>query len=377
MKKSFTFPVIACGIVLSFMPIKVQAQEAYAALSNDNTTLTFYYDNEKDNRNGMGIGPFEREDTRQDHQRGWHNQAGEIQTVIFDNSFASMTDLTSTAYWFYRCENLSVIEGIENLKTDNVTDMKMMFLYCESLTNLDVSGFNTQNVKTMEAMFAVCVNLETLDLSNFVTNNVEVMWSMFECCYALKTLDISGFDTSNTTNFRHMFTDCYALTSLEINHLNIDKATDIAFMFRGCKSLKELDLSSFDTANVTEMEQLFRKCESLTTIFVCDKWTTENVGKGKESFHSGERLFEECPNLVGGSGTQWDENHTDYTYAHIDGGASNPGYLTYKEKVNTSIAPRKAIDNTNTDYYNLNGSKMLGNATKGLYIGHGKKYMAK
>ena len=130
---------IAIGTT-NLIPMNTQAQEAYAALSNNNTTLTFYYDKEKNNRNGMDIGPFEREDTRQDHQRGWHNQAGEIKTVIFDNSFADMTSITSTAYWFYRCKNLSAIEGIENLKTDNVTNMKMMFLYCESLTYVGVGS---------------------------------------------------------------------------------------------------------------------------------------------------------------------------------------------------------------------------------------------
>jgi hypothetical protein len=34
---------------------------------------------------------------------------------------------------------------------------------------------------------------------------------------------------------------------------------------------------------------------------------------------------------VGGQGTTWNEsNPTDKTYAHIDGGTSNPGYFTDK-----------------------------------------------
>jgi hypothetical protein len=43
-------------------------------------------------------------------------------------------------------------------------------------------------------------------------------------------------------------------------------------------------------------------------------------------------MFRNCPNLVGGQGTKYDESHTDATYAHIDGGESNPGYLTKKTK---------------------------------------------
>jgi hypothetical protein len=39
-------------------------------------------------------------------------------------------------------------------------------------------------------------------------------------------------------------------------------------------------------------------------------------------------MFTDCVNLVGGAGTAYDSNHIDYTYAHIDGGTSNPGYFT-------------------------------------------------
>ena len=36
--------------------------------------------------------------------------------------------------------------------------------------------------------------------------------------------------------------------------------------------------------------------------------------------------------LKGSSGTTYDENHVDATYAHIDGGTSNPGYLSTRFK---------------------------------------------
>ena len=41
-------------------------------------------------------------------------------------------------------------------------------------------------------------------------------------------------------------------------------------------------------------------------------------------------MFTGCTSLVGGMGTTYDENHVDKTYAHIDGGTSNPGYFTAK-----------------------------------------------
>ena len=32
--------------------------------------------------------------------------------------------------------------------------------------------------------------------------------------------------------------------------------------------------------------------------------------------------------IVGGAGTTYDDNNTNRSYAHIDGGQSNPGYFT-------------------------------------------------
>ena len=40
-------------------------------------------------------------------------------------------------------------------------------------------------------------------------------------------------------------------------------------------------------------------------------------------------MFANCTSLVGGAGTAWNaSNPTDKTYAHIDGGLSNPGYFS-------------------------------------------------
>ena len=41
-------------------------------------------------------------------------------------------------------------------------------------------------------------------------------------------------------------------------------------------------------------------------------------------------MFSNCTSLMGGQGTTYNENFIDKTYAHIDGGTSNPGYFTAK-----------------------------------------------
>ena len=66
---------------------------------------------------------------------------------------------------------------------------------------------------------------------------------------------------------------------------------------------------------------MFYNCSNLRTIYVGNGWSTAAVT------HSAN-MFSNCTSLVGGQGTTYDANHIDKTYAHIDGGASNPGYFT-------------------------------------------------
>ena len=95
-----------------------KAQEAYAVLSDDYSVLTFYYDNQKANRNGMDVGPFTCtwDDDRVNYtiSSGWYEHRESITSVVFDDSFAGCTTLTSTAWWFFELENLTAITGISN-----------------------------------------------------------------------------------------------------------------------------------------------------------------------------------------------------------------------------------------------------------------------
>ena len=147
--------------------ISAMAQEAYAVMSKDSTTLTFYYDNKKASREGTAY-----ELNPGDNSPKWVKTKDHIilyttdndvdfTTVVFDGSFKDARPI-SCAHWFSGFKNLKKIEGIENLNTSNVTDMYRMFHNCESLTSLDVSNFNTSNVTDMSKMFSNCANLKTI-----------------------------------------------------------------------------------------------------------------------------------------------------------------------------------------------------------------------
>ena len=347
----YEIPVINGSFTVLVQLEKPQEPEPYAVLSQNNTVLTFYYDEKKEERNGMGIGPFNYYTESLNHwvDTEWYEQRGSITSVVFDPSFADCNTLTSTRCWFYGLENLTNITGMENLVTDNVNDMGLMFFSCSKLTSIDVSHFNTSKVTTMVSMFNECSSLVELDVSGFNTENVTNMFGMFYRCYSLTNLDVSNiktdkvdvmqwmfghctnltrldvseFNTHNVTNMHGMFEYCSSLTNLDISNFNTTNVTIMSSMFDGCSGLTSLDLSNFNTQRVTTMVSMFSACRNLTTIYVGEEWTTVNVKEGSE-------MFNICPNLVGGAGTRYDTNHTDAAYAHIDGGTANPGYLTDK-----------------------------------------------
>ena len=191
MKQQLLFKSLFVLATLLFGSMRMQAQEAYAALSEDNTKLTFYYDNQKEARNGMSVSGITTTTSR-----GWHNQRTTIQKVEFDSSFDACHSLTTTRYWFCEFNNLTEITGISYLHTENVTDMCGMFKACYKLKSIDVSGFNTGQVQSMYDMFGSCYAIESLNVSNFNTYNVTTMYRMFSSCESLKSIDVSNFNSN-------------------------------------------------------------------------------------------------------------------------------------------------------------------------------------
>ena len=263
-------------------PLSAQAQtrEAYVAQSADKTMLTFYFDALRATRTGTTWAIEETKSVMFDGTfPGWAGTSQEVDTtttrVVFDASFQDFRP-TTTAKWFYDCNALKQIEGMEFLNTSEVKDMGYMFYKCWALTSLDLKNFNTQNVTKMNYMFYKCWALTSLDLKNFNTQNVTNMEAMFANCKALISLDLINFDTQNVTNMKWMFSSCKALTSLDLQHFNTQNVTDMSWMFKGCSGLTSLDLKNFDTQNVTDMSWMFKGCSALTSLNL-KNFDTQNV----------------------------------------------------------------------------------------------------
>ena len=249
------FPLML--LMLLLLPAGMVAQtnydntsyKAYAEFNNSTGTLTFRYDTSKpEGAYDLNVG---------NNKPDWYSRNDKIKKVIFDASFANARP-TSCYSWFRECHNLTHIEGMENLNTEMVTTMEGMFYECNPLTSLDVTNFNTANVTNMS--------------------------SMFQSCSIRSSLDLTSFNTANVTDMSSMF-----------------KYSDIT----------SLDLTSFNTANVTDMSSMFEHCRLLKSIFVSDKFVTNQITNG-------DNMFNDCTNLRG-----YNDSKIDHNYANC----SQPGYF--------------------------------------------------
>ena len=256
--------------------------KTYTEYDASTQTLTYYYDGKYNIREGETelYDPIGNPDAVR-----FAGYSDKVTKAVIDPSMkdAPLTSMEGMFYGgmdpetfiFYNLSKMTTIEGLENLNTSNVTDMNNMFLMCSSLTSLDLSSFNTSNVTNMGSMFSACSSLTSLDLSSFNTSNV----------------------------------------------------TDMGGMFLGCNALKIVDVTPFDVSKVTNMSMMFGSCKELTTICCNTDWRTS------PALTNSYLMFSGCKKIVGDKGTTLiDDKNWDATYAHPDGGTSDPGYFSIYHK---------------------------------------------
>ena len=224
----------------------------------------------------------------------------------------------------------------ENLDKTRVTKVKFDdYIVADTCNNffagftklVEIEGLNQLEVEfanKMSWMFSDCESLKSIDMSNFYTSGIKEMACMFEGCSSLTSLDFSkagDFDTSNVV--------------------------DMKDMFNGCKKLTTLDLSLFETAKVQYMEGKFSGCSALKSIIVSPGFDTSSV------VDDGGFMFKNCTAIVGGKGTTYSADHTNYEYARIDEGPNSlyPGYFTLSGA--TNVVTISIISNPNKTIYTV------------------------
>ncbi len=174
-----------------------------AEISNDLYTLTFRSSSTAPNGTtqwDVSKSGFEEIDTNpnpdnDDYEPNYTFHGCEsIRKVVFDESFKDARP-NSCYSWFNYCFNLKEIEGIENLNTSEVLNMKKMFYGCNNLIILDLRSFDMSNVNSIGQMFLGCSNLETIvcDDDWKTYPNIGGWSNMFIGCTKLK-----GYNSNKT-----------------------------------------------------------------------------------------------------------------------------------------------------------------------------------
>lgn len=142
--------------------------------------------------------------------------------------------------------------------------------------------------------------------------------------------EITGMEylhTDKVTDMSYMFINCKSLQLVDLSQFNTSNVTTMQSMFAGCYEMRMLNLTSFNTAKVTDMKAMFSMSTNgwpttgLTAIYVGAGWNVDQVT-------SSDYMFDDCTVLIGGKGTTYNSSYENISRAKVDGGTSDPGYLT-------------------------------------------------
>ena len=233
-----------------------------------------------------------------------------------DLSGFDFRNVTSMHNMFANCYQIQRITLPASADTSRVSTMAYMFKNCNNLAVIDnLAALDTESVTDMNHMFAACKKLGLaseggLNLSTFDTSSLTNMQYMFEylgCDLPGDTsINLSNFDTSKVENMEGVFNNCSKLRTLDVTGFDTSSATTMFRMFDTCSILNGLDVSGFDTSNVKNMGFMFNKCTSLTSIDVSHFNTSKVTNM--------QAMFNYCNVLASIDVTSFDTSHvTDMT----------------------------------------------------------------
>lgn len=217
------------------------------------------------------------------------------------------------SYIAVTCGQLIVIdtEGVHKYGEFNFNELEVAphLSFVESeITILSLEDFNKSLTTGQESFEHV---LFTESISGF--EPVAKQLTFKDCYFPLcaNAFENQKLNSITFNNCKFGFKNPYQLANL--------KWADASNMFNGCEANK-IELNSIDISAITNFEGFFNNCTNLTTI-VCN-----------QDFHADQTIpnaivFNNCPKLVGGKGTEWNESNVRLNYAHPDS-EHYPGYFS-------------------------------------------------
>ena len=193
--------------------------------------------------------------------------------IVFDTSGIYLPKDSSHLFSNFGGE----VEGCQNLKTDNVTNMSGMF-YEAKLANPNVSNWNTANVTDMKNMFFGAA-AATPDVSGWDVSNVTTMYYMF-CKATAADPNVTDWKVSNVTDMHGMF-DGATTSNPDVSKWDVSNVTDMHGMFRGAR-LASPNVADWKVTKVTDMNEMFRSSNTVSPDV--SKWNVSNVKNMKGMF---------------------------------------------------------------------------------------------
>ena len=188
---------------------------------------------------------------------GWmFNNGGDRRKITDISNWGNLTITTGAS--FYGCQNMDV--SATDSPIISSTTLIYFFRNCQSITSMDLSGWDVSGVTDMTSMFNNCQSATSFGISGWNTSNVTSMnyasasIGMFQNCFVWNE-DISNWDVSNLTTMRAMFLGARAFNA-DIDEWNVSGVTNMIYMFNDARAFNS-DISSWDVSNVTNMASMF------------------------------------------------------------------------------------------------------------------------
>ncbi len=194
------------------------------------------------------------------------------------------------------------------LDVSNITNMVNLFCYCESLEEIDVTGWDVSKLQTVGSFCYDCKNLKRVKgLETWRPKELQSLSCMFKDCYSLEEVNMSGWYCPKLNDLSSLFCYCEKLKTVDVTGLccfdfslfeSVDDLLSWSYQnaeccFEGCYALENIiGLDTWIMSDMLEIGWMFQECYSLNedTMAAIANWDTSNIG----DFDS---LFAACPNL--------------------------------------------------------------------------------
>ena len=186
--------------------------QVYTVFDAATGVLTYYCDNKMNSREGQFKEIYKAENV-EDGMRECSSETRQyykdVKKVVVDPSMKEYPyptmeslfgwDMDVETETFYGYENMTEIEGLENLPVGKVMSLRLMFAGCSSLKSLDLRSFaDIPSATQIGLMFYNCTSLETIYCNDDWSDNKALTYSslMFKGCEALEGGKGTKYDPS-------------------------------------------------------------------------------------------------------------------------------------------------------------------------------------